>query len=313
MKLACVFPGQGSQSIGMLSELATSHSVVGETFQQAAEILGIDLWSMVVNGPEAELNSTINTQPVMLATSVAVWRIWQQRGGCQPEVMAGHSFGEYSALVCAGSLKFTDAIKLVRERGRLMQSAMGEAEGAMAAILGLDDATVIELCAQAASGQVVQAANFNSPGQVVIAGDADAVDRAVAAASDAGAKRAIKLAVSVPAHTSLMQAAADEFVLHLNAVQIAPTLIPVLHNVDVKSYNDPAMIRDALSRQLYNPVRWVETIQNIAAAGVTTVLEMGPGKVLTGLNKRIDKSLKGLCVQDAASLEQGFHQCEETA
>jgi len=306
MTFACVFPGQGSQSLGMLSALADAHPQVRDCFQDASDTLGFDLWSLVQNGPEEELNRTEHTQPAMLAAGVAVWRVWQAAGGPVPAVMAGHSLGEYTALVCAGALSFSDAVGLVAERGRLMQGAVAPGEGAMAAILGLDDAQVIDVCARAAQGGVVEAVNFNSPGQVVIAGETAAVDRAVALAGEAGAKRSVKLPVSVPSHCQLMEGAAGLLAQRLAGIAIQAPATPVIHNVDAASHDAPDEIRGLLAAQLHRPVRWVQTVQKMAADGVGTVLELGPGKVLTGLNKRIDKSLSLACVQDPQSLEQAL-------
>ena len=305
-QLAFVFPGQGSQSVGMLAELAAAHAEVQATFAEASAALGYDLWSMTQNGPEADLNQTDRTQPAMLAAGVAVWRVWQAQGGAQPAFMAGHSLGEYTALVCAGSLDFATAIRLVAERGRRMQEAVPAGVGAMAAILGLDDDLVRAACAQAAQGEVVQAVNFNSPGQVVIAGHKAAVERACAAAKSAGAKRAVPLAVSVPSHSALMQPAAEAFATTLNSTDFRAPQIPVIHNADVASHSSADAIRDALIRQIYNPVRWVETIQYLAAQGVSRVLEAGPGKVLVGLNKRIDKGMQALPMLDPASLAEAL-------
>lgn len=305
-QIAIVFPGQGSQSAGMLAGLAESHPVVRETFDTASKVLGYDLWALTQNGPEAELGRTDRTQPAMLAADIAVWRVWRQRGGAQPAVMAGHSLGEYAALVAAEALSFERAIALVAERGRFMQEAVPAGEGAMAALLGLDDASVRRICAEAARGQVVEAVNFNSPGQVVIAGDAAAVERAIELAREAGAKRALVLPVSAPSHCALMKPAAERMRVLLDQTPIAAPLVPVLHNADVQAYSDAETIRDALVRQLYSPVRWVESVRAMAAQGVRAVFELGPGKVLTGLNKRIDRELAAVCVQDAASLEEAF-------
>ncbi|MDH5408163.1 MAG: ACP S-malonyltransferase [Gammaproteobacteria bacterium] len=302
MALGFIFPGQGSQSIGMLKDLAEAHSEVGQTYAEASDALGYDLWQIVQNGPQEKLNSTDVTQPAMLAAGVAVWRVWQAQGGQQPEIMAGHSLGEYSALVCAGSLAFTDAIKLVAERGRLMQQAVPEGSGAMAAILGLDDAQVISVCESAAQGDVVEAVNFNSPGQVVVAGAKAAVERAAEAAKEAGAKRAVILPVSVPSHCSLMKPAADKLAEVLAGLDIQTPEIQVINNVDVASATDADAIRDALTRQLYQPVRWVETINKLSEQGIDTVVEAGPGKVLAGLNKRIVKTMNALPVYDSESL-----------
>ena len=290
-KLAFVFPGQGSQSVGMLAELASENPQVQDTFAQASEVLGYDLWALTQNGPEADLNATHRTQPALLAASVAVWRVWQAKGGEQPQVLAGHSLGEYSALVCAGVLDFQDAIKLVQLRGELMQQAVPAGTGAMYAIIGLDDDKVIAACEQAAQGDVVSAVNFNSPGQVVIAGQTEAVARAGEACKEAGAKRALPLPVSVPSHCALMKPAAEKLAVELEKLQVNAPVIPVVNNVDVALPTDPELIRDALVRQLYSPVRWTESVQKLAEMGAEKVLEVGPGKVLTGLIKRIDKSL----------------------
>ncbi len=300
--LAIVFPGQGSQSPGMLSELAENESLIKETFAQASDVLGYDLWQLCQDGPEEELNRTDKTQPAMLAAGVAVWRAWQHAGGAAPGAMAGHSLGEYTALVCAGAIEFTDAVSLVEQRGRCMQSAVPAGVGAMAAILGLDDATVTDVCERAAAGEVVSPVNFNSPGQVVIAGNADAVQRAMGLAKEAGAKRALPLAVSVPSHCSLMQPAAEQFAARLAQTVINTTSIAVLQNVDAKPHDQPDVIRDNLKKQLYCPVQWVASVQNLGARGVTRIVEAGPGKVLAGLCKRIDKSIANAAVYDPASL-----------
>lgn len=291
MSFAFVFPGQGSQSVGMLSELAGQYPLVQEIYTEASEALGYDLWQLVQDGPEADLNQTHITQPAMLAGGVAVWRVWQAEGGAAPAVMAGHSLGEYSALVAAGSLTLADAVTLVADRGRFMQEAVPAGVGAMAAILGLDDEQVIAVCAEAAQGEVVSAVNFNSPGQVVVAGHASAVERAVTLAKAAGAKRALVLPVSVPSHCSLMAPAAERLAERLAAIAIAAPAIPVINNVDVKAETAADAIRDALRRQLFMPVRWVEIINAMAAQGVDNMVECGPGKVLVGLNKRINKEM----------------------
>jgi [acyl-carrier-protein] S-malonyltransferase len=311
-KLACVFPGQGAQSLGMLGDLAAAFPIVRETFQEASDKLSTDLWSLIVSGPESSLNQTQNTQPVMLAAGVAVWRVWRAAGGKCPVVMAGHSLGEYTALVCADALDFQEAVLLVRERGRLMQEAVLEGEGAMAAILALEDAQVEDVCARAAHGQIVAAANYNTPGQVVIAGHVAAVTRAMALATEAGAKRVMRLAVSVPAHCSLMAPAAKAFAGQLETTPMQAPQITVLHNVDVQHHDDPSDIREMLARQLYSPVRWVETVQAFSARGARTAIELGPGRVLTGMNKRIDRSLLSLCVYDPLSLEQALAKCDAT-
>lgn len=306
MALAFVFPGQGSQSIGMLKALSESFPEVQETFEEASDALGYDLWSLTQNGPESELNRTEITQPAMLAAGVSTWRVWRKQGGAEPRVMAGHSLGEYAALVCGGSLEFAETAGLVAERGRLMQAAVPEGEGAMAAILGLDDATIESLCRDAAQGQVVAAVNYNSPGQVVVAGNAAAVDRVLALASEAGAKRAIKLAVSAPSHCALMQPAAEKLAERLRTVQVATPRIPVINNADVEAPSDGDGIRAALSRQLYNPVRWVETVRRMAGDGVDRVVECGPGKVLAGLNKRIERGMAVHPVYDPETLDKAL-------
>jgi len=308
MTFAAIFPGQGSQSVGMLSELAQQYPLVQQTFAEASDALGFDLWDMVQNGPDTDLNSTHNTQPAMLSSGVAVWRIWNESGAPQPAAMAGHSLGEFTALVCSGAMDFSDAVKLVAERGRLMQEAVPEGQGAMAAILGLDDAVVISVCEKAAEGDVVQAVNFNSSGQVVIAGSAAAVDRAIQVATDEGAKKAIKLPVSVPSHCDLMKPAADKLAEKLTQIEIATPSIPVIHNVDVTSHSDADAIRNALSMQLYRPVRWVETVQKLVADGMSDMVEMGPGKVLMGLIRRIDRSVTCTPVQDPAGLDKALEK-----
>lgn len=308
MSLAFVFPGQGSQSQGMLQDLADNYSIVGETFKQASDSLGYDLWQIVQEGPAEKLNSTDVTQPAMLAAGVATWRVWQEKGGNSPAMMAGHSLGEYTALVCAGSLDFADAIGLVAERGRLMQEAVPAGEGAMAAILGMEDDAVRQACEDAAEGEVLSPVNFNSPGQVVAAGNKAAIERLVNLAKDRGAKRALVLPVSVPSHCSLMQPAADKLAEVLSNVDVQAPRIPVINNVDVATPDDPAAIRDALVRQLYNPVRWVETVQKMAADGVDRLVECGPGKVLVGLNKRIDKTMAAGAVFDSATLDAALGQ-----
>jgi [acyl-carrier-protein] S-malonyltransferase len=301
MKLAFVFPGQGSQSVGMMQGLA-DRPEVRFAFSEASDALGQDLWALASEGPADALNQTVNTQPTMLAADIAIWRVWQATGGPQPELLAGHSLGEYAALVAAGALDFTDAIRLVRFRAEAMQAAVPEGVGAMAAILGLDDDGVRAVCADAAAGEVVEAVNLNSPGQVVIAGNKAAVERAMTLAKERGAKRALPLPVSVPSHSSLMRPAAEQLRAHLQGVEIKAPTIRVLHNTDVQSHAAPEAIRDALAKQLHTPVRWVETVQALKAAGIERVIECGPGKVLAGLNKRIDDSLPALALVDEASL-----------
>ncbi|MCU7796156.1 MAG: ACP S-malonyltransferase [Candidatus Thiodiazotropha sp. (ex Myrtea spinifera)] len=305
-----VFPGQGSQSVGMLGALSESYPSVTETFSEASEALGYDLWELVQNGPAEALNQTTKTQPAMLAAGVAVWRVWQSQGGAVPQQMAGHSLGEYTALVCAGAIAFGDAIKLVAERGRFMQEAVPEGTGGMAAILGLDDDKIREVCSAAAEGEVVEAVNFNSPGQVVIAGNKAAVDRACGLAKDAGAKRALPLPVSVPSHCALMKPAAERLADMLATIDVSSTTIPVLHNVSVEAADDADTIRQMLAAQLYSPVRWVETVGKMAASGTTTLLEAGPGKVLAGLTKRIDRNLKGVAIFDPDTLKNALETIE---
>ncbi len=304
MTLAFVFPGQGSQSVGMLAELGASHALVQDTFQQASEVLGYDLWAVIQNGPKEKLDDTACTQPAMLAAGVAVWRVWQALNHPAPAVLAGHSLGEYTALVCSGALSFDSAIQLVEQRGRFMQEAVPVGQGAMAAVLGLSDEDVLALCKDQAENQVLDAVNFNSPGQVVIAGNSEAVHRAVNAAKEKGAKRALVLSVSVPSHCLLMKPAADKLANYLNNVTIKTATIPVIANVNVAVNNKPEQIKEALVKQLYQPVRWAETIQKMSADGVTQIVECGPGKVLAGLTKRINKDITAFPVLDKASLEK---------
>ena len=303
-KFAMVFPGQGSQTVGMLAELAGDYPIVQETFKQASEVLGYDLWQLVQEGPAEELNKTWQTQPALLTASVAVYRVWQQKyPELKPDVMAGHSLGEYSALVCAGVLDFQDAVKLVELRGKLMQQAVPEGTGAMYAIIGLDNDAIISACKQAEQGEVVSAVNFNSPGQVVIAGAKAAVERAAALCKEAGAKRALPLAVSVPSHCALMKPAADQLSVSLESITLKAPVVAVLNNVDVKAETDAVAIRNALVRQLYSPVRWTETVEKMAQNGVEVLVEVGPGKVLNGLTKRIVDSLQAVSVNDVKSLD----------
>lgn len=303
-KFAMVFPGQGSQTVGMLAELAGDYPIVQETFKQASEVLGYDLWQLVQEGPAEELNKTWQTQPALLTASVAVYRVWQQKyPALKPEVMAGHSLGEYSALVCAGVLDFQDAVKLVELRGKLMQQAVPEGTGAMYAIIGLDNDAIINACKQAEQGEVVSAVNFNSPGQVVIAGAKAAVERAAALCKEAGAKRALPLAVSVPSHCALMKPAADQLSVSLESITLKEAGVSVLNNVDVKNEIEADAIRNALVRQLYSPIRWTETVEKMAQNGVEVLVEVGPGKVLNGLTKRIVDSLQAVSVNDVKSLD----------
>ena len=307
-QFAFVFPGQGSQSLGMLADLAAQYPIVEATFSEASSVLGYDLWQLVQQGPAEELNKTWQTQPALLAASVAIFRVWQQQGGKAPAIMAGHSLGEYSALVCAGVLDFQAAIRLVELRGKLMQEAVPEGTGAMSAIIGLDNAAIAKACEESAQGQVVSPVNFNSPGQVVIAGNKEAVERAGAACKAAGAKRALPLPVSVPSHCALMKPAADKLAIALQEITFSAPQVPVVNNVDVRTETDPEAIRSALVRQLYSPVRWTESVEFMAAQGVTLLLEVGPGKVLTGLTKRIVDTLTAAAVNDAASLTAALEQ-----
>ncbi len=302
--LAFVFPGQGSQSIGMLSDLANEYTEIKQTFERASDALGQDLWSIVTQGPEADLNQTQITQPAMLAAGVAVWELWRKLSPIRPEWMAGHSLGEYTALVCAGILGFEDAIKLVSIRGQLMQEAVPTGIGAMAAILGLEDHQVVTICHQVENNDVVSAVNFNSPGQVVIAGNIAAVERAMQAAKDAGAKRALLLPVSVPSHCALMASAAEELDSHLQALVFNTAKSTLIHNVDVAVHSAPEVIRNALKEQLFKPVRWVDTIKFMHDQGVTRFVECGPGKVLLGLNKRIVKEAEHMAIYDSESLNK---------
>ncbi|EFF40826.1 malonyl CoA-acyl carrier protein transacylase [Neisseria gonorrhoeae F62] len=301
MSFAFFFPGQGSQSLGMMNGFA-EHAIVKNTFDEASAILGQDLWAMI-NGSDAEIiGQTVNTQPIMLAAGVAVYRAYLEVGGKTPAAVAGHSLGEYTALVAAEALDFADAVKLVRLRAELMQSAVPQGVGAMAAILGLEDEQVRQICAESAQGEVVEAVNFNSPGQVVIAGNAAAVGRTMAAAKEAGAKRALPLPVSVPSHCSLMKPAADKLAEALKTVEIKQPQIRVIHNADVAAYDDAGKIKDALVRQLYSPVRWTETVNALVSDGIAESAECGPGKVLTGLAKRINKAATCSALTDAGQI-----------
>lgn len=301
MSFAFVFPGQGSQSVGMMAAYGDS-PVVRATFDEASAALGEDLWTMVAEGPAEKLALTVNTQPIMLTAGVAVWRLWESLGGKTPSVMAGHSLGEYSALVAAGALKLADAVPLVRLRAAAMQEAVPAGTGAMAAILGLDDDGIAAACAEAAQKEIVEPVNFNAPGQTVIAGHKGAVERACEACKARGAKRAVLLPVSAPFHSSLLKPAADRLALALADIVVATPVIPVINNVDVAIETDPAQIKDALVRQAAKPVRWVEIIQKMASMGVTTTAECGPGKVLAGLTKRCADGITGVALADAESV-----------
>lgn len=309
MNFAFVFPGQGSQSVGMMAAYGES-AVIRQAFAEASDALGEDLWQMVADGPAELLAQTVNTQPLMLTAGVAVYREWIARGGAVPALVAGHSLGEYSALVAAGALDFQEAVKLVRLRARAMQEAVPQGEGAMAALLGLDEAAAVAACAEAAQGEVVSAANLNSPGQIVIAGSRAAVERAMLAAKARGAKRAVLLPVSAPFHCALMKPAAERLQLRLAEIEVRVPSIPVLNNVDVAVEDQPARIKDALVRQAYSPVRWIETVQEVARRGASHVFECGPGKVLAGMTKRIEGSLVGGAIADAASLEEALKTTE---
>lgn len=305
-KLAFVFSGQGSQKVGMLSEVAASHAVVGRTFGEASEVLGYDLWDLCQRGEQEQLNSTEVTQPLLLTSSVALWRVWQERGGAVPALLAGHSLGEWSALVCAGVVAFPDAVDLVRKRGAYMQTAVPKGEGAMAAVLNLEDDTILDVCRQSSDVGVVEAVNFNSPGQVVIAGHVAAVEKASELLKAAGAKRVLPLPVSAPFHTSLMKPAAEKMASHIAATLFSAPLIPVVHNVHARTESDPEAIKQLMIQQIDSPVLWVDCVNALRNAGIETVLECGPGKVLCGLCTRIDKSLNAIGIEDIAGIEKAL-------
>lgn len=305
-KFAFLFPGQGSQSVGMMSGFGDS-SIVKNTFKEASDILGVDFWKMATEANEA-INETANTQPIMLTAGIATWRLWQETANDVPQILAGHSLGEYTALVASGALAFADALPLVRYRAEVMQGAVPAGVGAMAAILGLDDETVRAVCTEAAQGEVIEAVNLNSPGQVVIAGNKAAVERGMEIAKAKGAKRALALPVSVPSHCALMKPAADQLKAYLEQVKFTQPQISVLHNADVAAYTDATQIKDTLVRQLYSPVRWVETVQKIAADGVELTAECGPGKVLAGLTKRIVAELPCTALVSHESLAEFKNQ-----
>lgn len=306
MKSAFLFPGQGSQSVGMLAEAAEAWPIVAQTFSEASEVLGFDLWSICQNGPEDELNSTAVTQPALLTASVALWRQWFVADGPRPDFLAGHSLGEYSALVAAESLNFFDAVKLVRLRGELMQNAVPAGKGRMAAILGLEDDVVIAACEDAAEGEVVAAVNFNSPGQVVIAGNASAVDRAIEICKGKGAKRALPLPVSVPSHCDLMKPAAEELAKALEDVKFNDAVIPVVQNVSAAPEQDSDALKENLLRQLYSPVQWTDSVRYLTEEGVSVAVECGAGKVLAGLAKRIDRNLTTFGIENPDSLQKAL-------
>jgi [acyl-carrier-protein] S-malonyltransferase len=307
-QFAFVFPGQGSQTVGMLADMAATWPVIEETFQEASAVLGYDLWALVQQGPAEELNKTWQTQPALLTASVALWRVWQQQGGKAPVLMAGHSLGEYSALVCADVIAFADAVRLVELRGKFMQDAVPAGTGAMSAIIGLDDAAIAQACEAAAEGQVVSPVNYNSPGQVVIAGHKEAVERAGAACKAAGAKRALPLPVSVPSHCALMKPAAEKLAAELSNITFNAPQIPVINNVDVACETTPEAIRDALVRQLYSPVQWTKSVEFMASQGIEHLYEVGPGKVLTGLTKRIVDTLTASALNEPAAMSEALAQ-----
>lgn len=312
-EFALVFPGQGSQTVGMLADLAAARPEVRQTFEEAGQALDIDLWRLICDGPAERLDRTELTQPAMLAGGVAVWRCWRAMSGKRPQAMAGHSLGEYTALVAAGAMDFADAVRIVAERGRLMQKAVAEGEGAMAAILGLDDDVVEAICREAAEGRVLAPANYNSPGQLVIAGDSAAVERAMHKCRDAGAKRAMVLPVSVPAHCALMEPAAAGVERALAGISISPPEIPVLHNVDGQTRAEPEAIRQALIEQVHQPVRWTGTVRALSASGVSALGECGPGRVLCGLSRRIDRSLECVALDQPGTMEETIEKWRETA
>lgn len=310
-KIAFVFPGQGSQSLGMLNELAGQFSVIQETFDEASDALSFDLWALVQQGPVELLNQTTNTQPAILAASVALWRIWQQKQGINPVVLAGHSLGEYSALVCASALDFATAIRLVALRGKFMQEAVPEGTGAMAAIIGLDNVLVDQICVEAAHEAILSPANFNAIGQIVIAGEQTAVERAIKLAEEAGAKLAKMIPVSVPSHCALMKPAAERLAETLVNIHLNPPKVPIINNVEVAIENDINRIKSALISQLYSPVRWVETVQTMIQQNIKLFVECGPGKVLAGLNKRIDATVPNITIGDLTGLEAALDSCSK--
>jgi [acyl-carrier-protein] S-malonyltransferase len=315
MSLAFVFPGQGSQSVGMLAELGAAEPMVRDTFAEASEVLGYDLWALCQDGPESDLGATERTQPAMLAAGVATWRVWVQLGGPRPLAMAGHSLGEYTALVCADAMDFRTAIDVVRFRGQVMQQAVPLGQGAMAAVLGLDDADLDAACREAAQGEVVEPVNFNAPGQTVIAGNATAVARAIDAARALGARRAVLLPVSVPSHSSLMLGAAERLAEKLATVDVRMPNVPDVYTVDVRRHASPEGIRQSLKEQLFKPVRWADTVRAMIAGGATTFVECGPGKVLTSLNRRIERKpeLRMLALEDTASIAAALAACGDNA
>ncbi|MDI3326240.1 ACP S-malonyltransferase [Pontibacterium granulatum] len=306
--LAFVFPGQGSQAVGMLAELAEANPVIKSTFAEASDVLGYDLWDLVQNGPAEDLNQTDKTQPALLTSGVALWRLWQEKGGEQPAVMAGHSLGEYTALVCAGAIDFADGVKLVKLRGEFMQQAVPAGTGAMAAILGLADDAIEAACEAAAEGDVVSPVNYNCPGQIVIAGEKAAVERAIEKCKEAGAKRAVPLPVSVPSHCALMKPAAEKMAVELANIEVKLPAIPVMQNVDASVPQSVEQLKDNLLAQLYSPVLWTKSVQAMVEQGVESTVECGPGKVLSGLNKKVHKPLSVVAINEPAGLDKALGQ-----
>jgi [acyl-carrier-protein] S-malonyltransferase len=301
--LAFVFPGQGSQKIGMLADLAEHNPIIEKTFSEASEVLGYDMWHLIQKGAQEDINLTERTQPILLTCSVAIWRLWNEKKGPVPSQMAGHSLGEWSALVCANVIDFADGLKIVEARGKYMQQAVPVGQGAMAAIIGLEDQAILDACSEASSLGVVDAVNFNAPGQVVIAGSNDAVERAMEICKSAGAKRILPLPVSAPFHTSLMKPAADNLAEMVNAVTFRAPEVPIMHNVHANNENDPQVIKMLMLEQIYSPVRWVDCVKQLKKSGASTLIECGPGKVLSGLSKRIDRELIALATESAADFD----------
>jgi [acyl-carrier-protein] S-malonyltransferase len=301
--LAFVFPGQGSQKIGMLAELAEQNPIIEKTFNEASEVLGYDMWQLIQQGEQDEINLTQRTQPILLTCSLAIWRLWNEKQGAVPSQMAGHSLGEWSALVCANVIDFADGLRIVEARGKYMQQAVPVGQGAMAAIIGLEDQTILDACSEASSLGVVDAVNFNAPGQVVLAGSNDAVERAMEICKSAGAKRALPLPVSAPFHTSLMKPAADNLAEMVNAVTFRAPEVPIMHNVHAENESDPQVIKALMLEQIYSPVKWVDCVKQLKASGASTLVECGPGKVLSGLAKRIDRELTALATESAADFD----------
>ena len=301
--LAFVFPGQGSQKIGMLADLAEHNPIIEKTFSEASEVLGYDMWHLIQKGAQEDINLTERTQPILLTCSVAIWRLWNEKKGPMPSQMAGHSLGEWSALVCANVIDFADGLKIVEARGKYMQQAVPVGQGAMAAIIGLEDQAILDACSEASSLGVVDAVNFNAPGQVVIAGSNDAVEHAMEICKSAGAKRALPLPVSAPFHTSLMKPAADNLAEMVNAVTFRAPEVPIMHNVHANNENDPQVIKTLMLEQIYSPVRWVDCVKQLKKSGASTLIECGPGKVLSGLSKRIDRELIALATESAADFD----------